>query len=136
GASRTEVQTGVIEVIWWQASTSADETMVIRYEVELGPIEIYVVSQASYNATSGELPTSYFLHYYGSSTELQLRGPLPLIYLLIVSEVEQIVYSETWTYSSAAMIARALVYPNTVFLIVVTAVNLGWYWKTRATPLS
>jgi hypothetical protein len=133
GATNTILEASEIKVGWWNVPTSSDETLVIKYETELGPIDLYIVSQASYNATSGELPTSYFLHHYGSSTELQLKGPLPLLYLLVVSEAEQIVYSETWTYSSAAMIARALTYPNAVFLIVVTAVNLGWYWKTENT---
>ena len=130
GASNTPVQVDEIEVLWWSGLTTSDETLVISYEVELGPIHFYVVAQESYNLTSGELPASYFLHHYGSSTELELHGPLPLLYFVIVSETDQFVYQQAWTYSSAAMMARVLAYPNSVFLIVITAVNLGWYWKT------
>jgi hypothetical protein len=56
---------------------------------------------------------------------------LPLLYFVVVSEVDQPIYQQAWTYSAAARIARALAYPITVFLIVVTGVNLGWYWKER-----
>jgi hypothetical protein len=131
GASNTSLEADEIEVIWWNALTTSDETLVIRYEVELGSIDIYVVSQASYNRTSGELPTSYFLHHLGDSTELELTGPLPLLYFVVVSEVDQPIYQQAWTYSTAARFARALAYPITVFLIVITGVNLGWYWKKR-----
>jgi hypothetical protein len=130
GASNRPLVADEIEVIWWSDSTTSDETLLISYEAELGPIDIYVVAQDSYNRTSGELPASYFLHHYGNSTELELHGPLPLLYFVIVSETDQYVHQQAWTYSSAAMMARVLAYPITVFLIVVTAVNLGWYWKT------
>ncbi|MFW9889899.1 MAG: hypothetical protein ACFFER_17085 [Candidatus Thorarchaeota archaeon] len=131
GASHTTLKAGEIKIIWWQAPTSSDETLVMRYETELEPIDLYVVSQDSYNRTSGELPTSYYLFYHGNDTELILEGPLPKLYRIVVSEVVQEFTSQTWAYSSAALQARALAYPITIVLIVVTGVNLGWYWKTR-----
>ena len=129
GAANTPLEADESEVIWWSDLTTSDETLVISYEAELGPIDIYVVSQDSYNLTSGELPASYFLHHHGKSTELQLHGPLPRLYFVILSDTSQYVSQQAWTYTSAAMMAKALAYPLTVFLIVVTAVNLGWYWK-------
>ncbi len=129
GGSNGPLEADEIEVLWWNALTRPDEILVIRYEVGLGPVDIYVVSQASYNRTGGELPTSYYLHHHGSSTELELLGPLPLLYFVVVSEVDQHIYQQAWIYSSAARFARALAYPITVFLIVVTGVNLGWHWK-------
>lgn len=132
GASHTTLEVGEIRVGWWNAPTSSDETLVIKYETELGPIDLYVVSQDSYNRTSGELPISYYLHRYGNGTELQLKGPLPLLYKVIVSEIAQEINEESWTYSSAALQAKALAYPITIFLIVVTGVNLGWLWKMRS----
>ena len=126
-----QLEADEIEVLWWNALTTSDETLVIRYDAELGPVDIYVVSQNSYNLTSGELPTSYFFHHHGDSTEFELNGPLPLLYYVVVSEVGQYLYSQSWTYSSVARLARALAFPITVFLIVVTGVNLGWYWRSR-----
>ncbi|MFX1544165.1 MAG: hypothetical protein ACFFCR_14250 [Promethearchaeota archaeon] len=131
GGTHTTLEASEIEVGWWSVPTSTDETVVINYETELGPIDLYVVSQDSYNRTSGDLPQSYYLHHYGNGTELQLKGPLPRLYTVIVSEIAQEINEQTWTYSSAAMLARALAYPITVFLIVVTGINLGWYWRTR-----
>jgi hypothetical protein len=131
GATHTTLEVGEIKVGWWSTPTSSDETLVIKYETEIGPIDLYVVSQDSYNLTSRELPISYYLHHYGNGAELQLNGPLPRLYTIVVSEIAQEIDKQTWTYSSAAMLARALAYPITVFLIVVTGVNLGWYWRTR-----
>jgi hypothetical protein len=106
-----------------------DDTLMIKYDAALGPIEIFVVSQSSYNRTSGELPTSYFLHHSGNSTELYLDGPLPVLYFVVISEIDQHLYQQAWIYSSTAKMARVLAYPVTGLLIVVTGIYLGWYWK-------
>lgn len=129
GASSRNMQAGEIEVMWWQALTGSDDTLMIKYDAELGPIEIFVVSQSSYNRTSGELPTSYFLHHSGNSTELYLDGPLPVLYFVVISEIDQYLYKQSWIYSSPAKMARVLAYPVTGLLIVVTGIYLGWYWK-------
>ncbi|MHA2118090.1 MAG: hypothetical protein ACW98J_04150 [Candidatus Thorarchaeota archaeon] len=132
GASSAGLEAGKIEVSWWNAITTADEILVLRYDAELGPIDIYVVSQTSYNLTSGEVPISYHLHHHGNSTELQLNGPLQQLYFVVVSEIDQNLYQEAWTYSSAAMLARTLYYPIIGLLVLVSGVYLVWYWRTSS----
>ncbi len=131
GSSNGPLQAGEIEVMWYNGQTAPDETLMIMYDAELGPIEIFVVSQSSYNRTSGELPASYFLHHSGNSTELYLDGPLPFLYFVVISEIDQHVRQESWVYSSTAKMAKVLAYPVTGLLIVVTGIYLGWYWKMR-----
>ena len=130
GASRRDMEAGEIYVSWFNAITFARETLRIRYEASAGPIDIYVVTQDSYNRTSGEIPESFLLHHHGNSTQLRLDGYLPFLYYVVISEVDQTVYIQSWVISPETRIAEMLVYPMTILLIIVSVISIVWYARS------
>ena len=131
GAANSSVQAGEIELIWFNAYTPAGDTLRISCEVESGSIDIYVVTQEGYNRSSGEIPESYLLHYSGGSTVLYLDGPLPFLYFVVLSPVNQQIYVLTSIYPPIAMMSEVFLYPCLVGLIVMTVIVVGLVWMTR-----
>ena len=131
GTSNSSVKAGEIEVLWFNGLTPAGDSLRINCEVESGSIDIYVVSQAGYNLSSGEIPESYLLHQSGGSTVLYLDGPLPVLYYVVVSPINQQIHVLTSIYSPAAKISEVLLFPGLVGLIVVTVILAGLLWKAR-----
>ena len=131
GAANSSVQVGEIEVIWFNGYTPAGDTLRISCEVETGSIDIYVVTQDGYNRSSGEIPESYLLHHSGGSTVLYLDGPLPFLYFVVLSPVNQQIYVLTSIYPPIAMMSDVLLYPCLVGLIAMTVIVVGLVWKTQ-----
>ena len=127
GASRGEMMTGETQIIEFNMWTLSGEIHRITYDAPEGPIEIYVVAQDSYNKTSHEVPETYLLYHTGNSTTLNLNGPLPRLYYIVVSEVDQYVYVQSWVFSTEAILAQMLVYPLAILTGVVSIFGMGLY---------
>ena len=81
GASNTLAEADEVEVIWFNAQTVSDEILRISYVSEAA-IEIYIVTQGSYNLSAREIPEEYVYHYNGNSSTLNLNGYLPFFSLV------------------------------------------------------
>ncbi len=135
GSSNTELQAGEIHVGWFNAPTYDEDILRVSYDADLGLLEIYVVAQSSYNRTSGIIPDSFLYYHDGSSSSFSIEGPLPLLYMLVITEVTQWTYMQTWVYPSSARIAEMTAIPFTISLIAVTALYLLFNRKLIASTI-
>jgi hypothetical protein len=127
GTSNSSMVAGETKVVWFNAFTGSGEIHRVSYDASAGPIEIYIVTQDSYNVTSHEVPETYLLYHYGNSTTLNLDGPLPFLYYIVISEVGQDVYVQSWVFSTEAILAQMLVYPLAILTSIVSIFGIAWY---------
>ncbi|MFW9933354.1 MAG: hypothetical protein ACFFDR_11915, partial [Candidatus Thorarchaeota archaeon] len=96
-----------------------------------GPIEIYIVTQASYNLSAREIPDSYLYYHHDNSSTLTLNGPLPFLYYIVISEIDQYINIQSWVFSPTAQISEMLMVPLAILAVATAIITAGWHLQSK-----
>ncbi|MDF1539572.1 MAG: hypothetical protein P1Q69_11795 [Candidatus Thorarchaeota archaeon] len=124
GASRTTLEAGEIEVFWFNGYTLYGESFRATYETEIHSVDVYFIRQGAYNLTSGTLSESYYYHPVTNITSFAIEGPIQPLYIIVVSEVDQWIYIQSWIYPLSAKISEIAAIPLTLILFLVSGYRL------------